>query len=434
MKITGKYAVIASWCLVAIFHLTPCAQAAELTTPLFPTADYHFSSLSYLLEKNDSNTTPVISWQTKTNRDDPDAWQILDEQDLLCQKEKQQLFCQLPLNINWLSWGQLKIVYADDAALKFFNLQKQEPEQLVQTIDANHHEHYSSLKTFSQQGEFRSLGWQTLDLVPEASSATLIQYRSTYDGQRWSDWQSNYQLQALNDEQYQLTTPKILTADIDAEWLLLNYRDQKSKRQAAQAFATGSNETEAFLSRTLVINQLDDLQIGQTIIISEQVGDSLFAVETIIADINQQTHEITTYPFYGSIPQQNPQICGSNHHYCFSKQATIYPVKNSLVALKNGQAVLPVSINLADLLAVWSLKDNLASSNTLALNLRADKQQRLPTLQYRLLLPELSDRLVKEVYLLADHHQETATQATTKGRLRGGKNFASGMGKPSVWQ
>lgn len=434
MKITGKCAVIISWCLVAIFHLTPSIQAAELITPLFSTTDYHFNSLSYLLEVNDNNTTPIISWQTKTNLHGPDAWQILDEQDLLCQKEKRQLFCQLPLNINWLPWGQLKIVYADDATLKFFNLQKQEPEQLVQTIDTNNNEHYSSLKTFSQQGEFRSLGWQTLDLVPEASSAILIQYRSTYDGQHWSNWQSNYQLQALSKQQYQLTTPKTLTANINTEWLLLNYRDQKNKRQASQVFATGSNETEAFLSRTLVINQLDDLQVGQTIIISEQVGDSLFEVETIIADINNQTHEITTYPFYGSIPQQSPQVCGSNYHYCFSKQAIIYPIKNALIALKKGQSVLPAPIDSTNILTVWSLKDSTASNSTLALSLPADKQQRSPTLQYRLLLPEFTDRLVSEVYLLKDNHQEAPSAVTTKGRLRGGKNFASGMGKPSVWQ
>lgn len=436
MKAAPKYAGLMAFCFVAIFYLTPAIQAADFTTPLFPTTNYHFDSLSYLLEKDDDVTLPSISLQTKTDKNNPDSWQELNEKDFLCQREKQQLFCQVPLNINWQQWGQIKITYTNNANLKFLNLQKQTNEPLTQTIDVQKNEHYSSLKTFSQPNEFRALGWQAVDLVPEASSATLIQYRSTYDGQHWSDWQGNYHLQNLDSNQYVLDDPHTLTINVHGDWLLLNYRDQKGKRQANQVFATGSEETAAFLSRTLIINQLDDLQIGQNLIISEQVGDTLFSVQTMIADINVQTHEVTTNAFHGSIPRQNPQLCGNDYHYCFTTAATIYPVRNTLLAINQKRVSLPQPMAIADLRSVAILKSAAANSHpyTMALNLPTDIRQRLPTLQYRLILPEMADRLIKEVYLLPDFIKPEQLPSTTKGRLRSGKNFASGMGKPSIWQ
>lgn len=446
------------WCFLiawaAILTQHHPVLAAEYLSPVFATSLYKVQAVSLLLDHSSPQSVQLF-YQSKQSSDTDDLWRPLTDDEFICRSERTHLWCHTQLQFSWQEWGQFKLIYPDKSQLLSFNLNLEEQYQLPIATPADDDVYYSSWKNFTTPNEFQAISWNEVNLTPEASQATIIQTRASFNQRTWTPWQGNFTATPLQEhylanlDEHGLT----LTQPTREKYLLLTYQDKKQPLRATQALAVGESEVAAFAQRTFTLESLEGLQIGQEIVISEQVAGITYQVKTIIADLKPATKQVSTYPFFGTIPPAGETSCGAKQKYCFSPQAQIYAIKDKLLPINDIHINWQETIDPAAIVSLSLIEPTpsscVAANETapycsdfyLPLNLTAPSATALATIQYRLLTTPDTDKLVKNVYLLTQHPQQTQVvsssatpTATTVGRLRSGKNLVSGMGKPSFWQ
>lgn len=402
--------------------------------------------------------------------------QILDN--YTCQKKDHLFTCTLPLE-TFSQPGKFRFQYPTGADF-YLNFQLQQvPAQEIFPQD-DRLLTYGPMKIISPSLNPTQISWQELSyaaLNQATSSAQnlIIQYRSaSTSAQAWSSWQGNFSsFTTLPTTSFTSTVsaqlwPKVTPPTQKATFLQLQYftldqnpiqltyqeNEQKIVTQLphhqlflAQPVATGNQEEQAFSHTTFYLQDLQDLQIGQDLILQETVNQTNYQIRGTIIDLKASTGLVTVNHWQGAIPLQDPNLCQSSR-FCFSTQAKVTLVEDFLLELNQSAKNPPILTNFQlESEQPFSVTLLEAQINQFEPSLCLEKEQSFCTLQglnltfssppsvlqYRLINFHPQTIKLENIFLHQSSLLTTKTNSTFH-YLRHGKTLdQSGIARPYFW-
>jgi hypothetical protein len=332
------------------------------------------------------------------------------------------------------------------------DLETPTPEIINQELEVNvFYSHFKDLTADSQAAQ--QISWREVALVTPPRDQIAIQTRASYDGKTWTDWAGNTTEVLWTD--YSLTQEGLKINSLPQDqWdrLKLRYHDRNQLFSPTSLIGQGIDQPAAFANLTFNLTDLNNLQLGEELVISETIADQTYQIQGVISDLKMSENLISVFAWHGVIPEQGTTIC-SGANYCFSTQATVHKIQEEFVAVPELDVTLDLPLTTpADLIAVALLKitapdclepadDPDLGCRTAALSLTHYQQEKSPLLlQYRWLKGLVGDLTVSEVFLIQGASLTTpsvltpANQATSpnQSRLRGGKTFTTAQA--SYWR
>lgn len=356
----------ASLLFFGIFVLTFNQAQAEtyFTAPLDFTAPL-LKQLSWTINFNTEASTSSQEFQLaflplESNATTADS-QILNN--YTCQKKDYVSACTLPLE-TFSQPGKFRFQYPTGADF-YLNFQLQQaPTQEIFPQD-DRLLTYGPMKIISSSLNPTQISWQELsyNALNQATSSAqnlIIQYRSaSASAQAWSSWKGNFSsfatLPATNftstvsaELWSKITLPTQKNAFLQLQYFTfdqnpIQFTYQKNGQKIitqlphhqlslAQPVAIGNQEEEAFSKTTFYLQDLQDLQIGQDLLLKETVNQITYQIRGTIIDLKASTGLVTVNHWQGAIPSQNSSLCQSSR-FCFSTQAKIALVEDFLLEL-----------------------------------------------------------------------------------------------------
>ncbi len=287
-----------------------------------------------------------------------------------CQKKESQTACTLPL-ADFKQSGKFSFQYPDSADF-YLNFQLKQVSSQDLLLTDNRLLTYGPIKIISSSLNPTQLSWQEIsyDALNQATASAqklLVQYRSASDSaDLWSPWQGNFSsfttlplislTSTTSAQLWSKVTPPAQTASFlqlqyftfDQAPIQLTYQENGQKvvtqfphhqLSLAQPAVTGNQEEQAFLNTTFYLQDIQDLQVGQDIILQETINQTVYQIQGTIIDLKSSSGLVTVNRWQGAIPLQDPSFC-QNSRFCFSTQAKVALIEDFLLEL-NQQAKNP---------------------------------------------------------------------------------------------
>ena len=462
-----------------IFSASPIF-ATTYTTAILDNTQDELVNLNWDYSRLQTGSDVQTEYQIKNDVTQEDSWQTLTSQN--CQENKEQTLCILPLSATDFSpLVQFRFTYQEENNLNV-HLEIQTPtvtanEQVAATDSAQIV--YGPIKNIDANKRPTQLSWQALnysDLNQATASAKnnlLVQYRAYDRQQSWSSWQGNSQVvDIFPNQSFTATTAATLlnqenlhAADFlflsylnyQHEPIFLSYKSQDNEEsyplpdttayQLPEPIILADQEAESTQAATFVLNTLDQLQIGETLVFTEEVNGQLHRAQGEVSDIKKSENLITIGSWQGVIPLQGPEVC-NGHRFCFSPAAQVYKVQDYFLPLPRAAQTVSLSATSSSELNLSILKmqtealtqplcfegtDKLCTLEGFNLNFTQSPLK----MQYRLVNFDQENTFLNNIFL----HQEDiaattveATSSSTLNRLRHGKIIDSaGISHPYYW-
>ena len=448
-----------------ILAFTPSiTQAADYTTSAFSWKEHRLDHLSWIFSSSIPEDDFSFEFQTASSPDNFNHWQKLSSYH--CQTQNQQLKCQSPLPSNLDRFIQFRLTYPDEIILQSLNYHfDQTSSSSAETIDTQKDIYYSNFKKIDQQSAIEFISWQEADLIASPSSKIIVQTRASYDDLNWTNWTGNFtDLNNLSEQKGSTSHQAQYQADFEAtegsillknpppsdfDKIHLTYLPLSSSYQLTHPAALGDQELTAFSNLSFQLNTLADLQLGEKLIISEQVGSDFYQASGIISDLKLSENLVTIFSWEGAIPYQLPSFC-QDHHFCFSTQAQIQKVSEVFLSpslyYNHSQNTISLPFAYQKILSLNFIQttppscfDELNENNSLcenygfSLSSYYQDNNRPVSLQYRLIYDQPKDKIVSQVYLHQSQPQ-ARNSSSSLYRLRGGKIFnPTQKSRPYYW-
>ena len=454
---------------ISCFLAASSVSAHTYTTPHLATSTYQIHKIAWIIQQVTDSASVQVSYQTKVDPTDPDAWVIVGPDD--CTLDGTTLTCTATIPTTDDTYLQLKIDYPDEAVLQTFNLNYSTPSTVASdTPAATSKLYYSDFKDLTDL-QADKLSWKQVSLTDTPADRLIVQTRATADGHTWTDWQGNATLitdysaadattSATPGTSIWLAPGSLTLATLpeqDFDQVLVSYLDEHHLYTLTQPAATGDDEAEAFAHTSFYLNTLEGLHLGDTLQLREQIGLSTYTARGIITDLKDSDGLVTLSSFQGAIPNQAPSNC-DGHSFCFSTSSLIQRIDQALFASAQatGAAQLrlytdeahttPVSYTpQLDSVQLWqaSAPDCLEYAatdsptpfcKTAAVSLRSYYNNSTPqALQYRIFYGHTGDIIISDVFL-HEYQAPTTPDTTATFRLRAGTIIDETLGRAIYWR
>ncbi|MDO5561499.1 MAG: hypothetical protein Q4G02_01865 [bacterium] len=456
--------------------------ATTYTTALFDNSQGELVHLNWNFTNPEASQSGVqLEYQSKNSQDQEDNWQNLNT--FSCQENATQTECTLPLEKTTFSpLVQFRFTYEPERNLSVhLDLQEIPEASAGETLTAQEQIVFGPIKNIDHDKQPTQLSWQEINYnsLNQASASAqtqndlIIQYRAYQKNLGWNNWQGNSQVDKVfpaqnfiaTAEAHILETTEIENSDFlflsylnyNDSPVFLSYRDQKDtfhftlpetiKYQLNAPIILADEETEATQAATFAINSLNNLQIGETLVFTEEVNGQLHRAQGEITDIKTSENLITIGAWQGVIPLQGENVC-DGHRFCFSPTAQIFKIQDYFIPLAEQTKTVTLSATSAGLLNLSLLE---LQAETLIEPLCLENSEQLCVLkgldfnlsfhpdkmQYRFVNLNPENTLLNNIFLhqeVLNSHQEEASPSSTFNRLRHGKIIdSSGISRPYYW-
>ena len=451
-------------------------QAAQYTTAALNTERYQIRRLSWILTGPDHDFT--LSYQESN-----EEWQTITDTD--CQNHEEKLSCQTNLPVFTSKSVRLRLTFADDATLQTFNLNLDTPSITSDTPLTDQQIFYSNFKNLSGDELVNQLTWQEFNLSEPAFDQIIVQTRASFDGVHWSDWQGNSQVVTIltdgeaspnavvsTDHQASAASqvsplavdftfdPNHITIqnwpEATYEYVLVEHLENQHSYRATGPIASGDDEKEAFGATTFYLSDVNNLQLGETLVIRETVNDIDYQLQGIISDLKPSENLVSVFAWEGAIPYRLTSQC-DGHNFCFSPAADVQKIATNIYSKKEvniNQPIINIDLNSTvtpQTTKIYFLQpttahcleyqddttateESICKTKALSLENHYQNNQKPLSLQYRLIYGLHGDKTVSNVLL---HHQvssQTNSAIPTGNRLRGGKKIEAGSNRVIYWR
>lgn len=453
--------------------------ATTYTTALFDNSQGELLNLNWSFTNPEASQSVQLEYQSKSDRSQEDNWQNLNT--FSCQENAPQTECSLPLEKDTFSpFVQFRFTYAPENNLNVhLDLQEIPEASAGETLTAQAQIVYGPIKNIDPDKQPAQLSWQEIDYqtfnqTHEATKSNLIvQYRAYQENQGWDNWHGNSQVNeilptqnfAATAEAEILATTKIENGDLlflsylnyNDSPIFLSYKDQKHtahftlpetiKYHLNSPIILADEEAEATRAATFSLNDLTNLQIGETLVFTEEVDGQLHRAQGEITDLKASENLLTIGSWQGVIPLQGESIC-DGHRFCFSPAAQVFKIQDYFIPLAAQTKSITLTATSSGLLDLSLLK---LQTETLTEPLCLENNERLCVLhgldfnlsihpdkmQYRFVNLNPESTSLNNIFLHQkdlNSTQEEASPSGTFNRLRHGKIIdSSGISRPYYW-